>query len=236
MKELIIGREAGVPKEQARLAIQMGGKTYFVGNKGSVPNNVSRQHCKISLSGDNKMTVENMTENNLLYINGKDCRRKEGVTLTDRIELGPDKFFLDVEAILKPLSANQSYSIKHLEKIQNEYLDTKMSIQVKQGKMNAAAMIPSIISLLSMLLMVVWESTIPRLVLGTFALGGMVFILFFRNRTAKSTPKKMKELEDKYRDDYICPNPACNHFLGMTPYKELIKNHSCPYCKCKFTE
>ena len=234
MKEMIIGREAGVPKEQARLAIQMGGKTYFVGNKGSVPNNVSRQHCKISLSGDNKMTVENLTENNLLYINGKDCRRKEGVALTDRIELGPDKFLLDVEAILKPLSANQSYSIKHLEVVFDNYQKEKLDLQVKQGKFNAISSLPGILSMTSIGLAALFPP-VRFIMIAVAALSAIAFAVI-RYKSASQIPLKNRELDEQFRAKYICPNPACNHFLGMTPYKELIKNHSCPYCKCKFTE
>ena len=49
MKEINIGREAGVPYEQARLAVHSEGKTTFLGSPGSVPRKVSRNHCKITI-------------------------------------------------------------------------------------------------------------------------------------------------------------------------------------------
>jgi hypothetical protein len=64
---------------------------------------------------------------------------------------------------------------------------------------------------------------------------GLVFALI-RLRNAGTIPSKMKALEDSFRDRYVCPNPACGRFLGILPYKELLKNRSCPYCKAKFTE
>ena len=171
-----------------------------------------------------------------MYINGADCKKKKNVSASDTIELGPTRYPLDLETILKTYSSKQIYSIKHLQKIQDDYTSKKMAMQVKQGKINAASMLPGILSMFSMLLMVVWQSTLPRIILGTIAVGGMIFFMVFRSRSAESNPKKMKEMEDDYRDSYICPNPACHHFLGQTPYKEILKNKSCPYCKAKFTE
>ena len=43
-------------------------------------------------------------------------------------------------------------------------------------------------------------------------------------------------MENRFREQYVCPNSSCGRFLGAIPYKELIKNRACPYCKCKFTE
>ena len=233
MIELLIGREAGV--ERPRLAATQNGQTLYFGNPGSVPKGVSRKHCKITVGDDSTITIEDITENNFMYVNGVDCKKKKNISTSDTIELGPTRYKLELETILKTVSAKQVFSIQHLEAIQKEYQKAKMDMQVKQGKINAASMLPGIISTFSMLLMLVWQSTLPRLILGTIAAGGMVFFLILRSRTAESNPKKVKELEDNYREHYVCPNPACQHFLGTTPYKELIKNRTCPYCKAKFT-
>lgn len=234
MIELIIGRESGT--EVPRLAVYFNGHTSFYGTPGSVPKSVSRKHCKVVVNDDSSILIEDITDNNFMYINGADCKKKNNVNTNDSIELGSSRYPLDLDTILKSFSSKQTYSIKHLKQIQEDYLGTKMEIQVKQGKINAASMLPGIISMFSMLLMVVWQNTLPRIILGTIAVSGMVFFMVFRSRTAESNPKKMKEMEEKYRDTYICPNPACHHFLGQTPYKEVLKNRTCPYCKAKFTE
>ena len=234
MIELIIGRESGV--EKPRLAVYNNGQTTFLGTPGSVPKGVSRKHCKVIVNDDSSMLIEDITDNNFMFINGVDCKRKKNVSVNDTIELGPTRFPLDLNAILKTFSSKQVFNIRHLKKIQDDYQREKLEMQVKQGKMNAASMLPGIISMFSMLLMVVWQSTLPRIILGTLAVGGMIFFMILRSRTAESNPKKMREMEENYRDTFICPNPACHHFLGQTPYKELIKNKACPYCKAKFTE
>ena len=234
MTELIIGREKGV--EKPRLAICHDGQTLFYGTPGSVPKNVSREHCRITLGEDSKMLVEDITDNNFMYINGVDCKRRKNVSINDVIELGPSKYRLDLDAILKSIFTKQAYSIGHLKEVYDKFQKDKMDMQVKQGKMNAASMLPGIVSTLSMLLMLVWQSTLPRIILGTIAAGGLIFFFVYRARTAASNPKKVKELDEQFREEYVCPNPMCGHFLGATPYKELMKNKGCPYCRAKFKE
>ena len=234
MKELIIGREAGVPKEQARLAVQVDGKTYHMGMRGSVPPNVSKQHCKITVLGDNRMTVEDITEDNFLYINGTDYKRKENVAVSDRIELGPGKYVLDMDAVLKMLAANQTFSIKHLEKIYDDFQKEKLVMQVRQGRLNALSALPGVLSMTSIGLAVfIPNARVVMIVIA--AVFALVFALI-RFIFASKIPLKTREMENRFREQYVCPNSSCNRFLGATPYKELIKNRACPYCKCKFTE
>ena len=237
MTELIIGREKGV--EKPRLAIFHDGQTLFYGTPGSVPKNVSREHCRITVGEDSKMIVEDITDNNFMYINGVDCKRRKDVSINDVIELGPSKYRLDLDAILKSISTRQVYSIGHLKGVYDKYQKEKMDMQVKQGKMGAASMLPMIVSSLSVLLMLVLQNKLPgviRAILLTIAIAGMIFFFIYRSRTAESNPKKVKELDEQFREKYVCPNPMCGHFLGATPYKELLKNKGCPYCRAKFKE
>lgn len=234
MIELIIGREAGA--EKPRLAVYQNGQPAFFGTPGSVPKGVSRKHVRVTIDEESRMVVEDITDDNFMYINGVDCKRKKGVSINDTIELGPTRYKLDLDAILKGLSGKQVYSIGHLKEIYENYQKEKMDMQIWMGKMNAASMVPGIISTISMLVMLVWQSTLPRIILGTVAVGGMVFFFVFRARTAESNPKKMKEMEERYRETYVCPNPMCKHFLGTISYKEILKNRSCPYCRTKFKE
>ena len=234
MKELIIGREAGVPKEQARLAVQVDGKTYHMGTRGSVPPNVSKQHCKITVRPDNLMTVEDITDDNFLYINGMDCKRKENVALTDKIELGPGRYVLEMDAVLKMLAANQVYSIKHLEAIYDGFQEEKLDMQVKQGRLNALSALPGVLSMTSIGL-AVFIPNARVVMIAIAAVFALVFALI-RFIFASKVPLKMREMENRFREQYVCPNTSCNRFLGATPYRELIKNRACPYCKCKYSE
>lgn len=234
MIELQIGRESGT--DSPRLAIVNEGKTSYFGQPGSVPKSVSRKHCQVKVMEDMSISIEDVTSNNFMYINGVDCKKKNHIKITDTVELGPDHYRLDLESIVKAFSSKQEWHIGHLKGVYDAYQTEKTKMQVQQGKMNAASMLPGMISMISMLLMIVWDSTTPRLVLGTVAVIGMLFFFIYRNRSATSNPQKTKQLEDDFREHYRCPNPTCSHFLGTTPYKELLKNKSCPYCKGKFVE
>lgn len=238
MIELIIGREGGVPKEQARLALHLGDDTFFIGTKGSVPPTVSRMHCKITFGDDAKMTVENISSSNLLYINGKEYDKRIGVTTVDSIELGPDKYRINLEEIFKKAPViKPGYSIKHLDVVFNEYQQEKMHLQVTQGQINALSALPGILSMASLVLVVIIPNGgVGRAILiGVAALCAIVFALV-RYKNASKVPLKTREIEERFRERYICPNPGCHRFLGMTPYKELLKNKCCPYCKSKLTE
>ncbi len=234
MIELIIGRESGV--EKPRLAVTLHGQVHFFGIPGSVPKDVSRRHCRIQVGEDSRMTVEDLTDNNFIYINGADCKRMVDVPLTDTIELGPSKYRLDMDGIMKALSTRQSFSIQHLEAVYDGYQKEKFDMQVKQGRLNALSALPGVLSMVSIGAAVFFQNQNVR----TFAvILAAVFALSFaviRYRNATVVPLKTRRLEEDFREKYICPNPLCHHFLGATPYKELLKNRNCPYCKSKFTE
>ena len=234
MIELIIGRESGV--EKPRLAVIQNGQTHYFGMPGSVPKDVSRRHCRILVGDDSQMTVEDLTENNFIYVNGTDCKKKIGVGLSDSIELGPSRYRLDLDTIIKALSTQQSLSIKHLEAVYNWYQKEKFDMQVKQGKLNALSALPGVLSMISIGAAVIFQNPNVR----TWAIVlAAVFALFFaiiRYRNATTVPLKTKELEDRFREKYVCPNPLCKRFLGNMPYKEILKNRSCPYCKSKFID
>ena len=232
MMELTIGRESGV--ENPRLAIEQNGKTFYWGKPGSVPKSVSRKHCHVSVEDDAKMLIEDITENIFLYVNGVDCKRKGDVGITDTVELGPDRYRLDLEGILKAISSQQTYDISHLKEIYESYQKEKYDLQVSQGKLNALSALPGILSMTSIGLAVFIENA--RIVMIVVAALFALAFALIRYRNASKVPKKNKELEEIFRDHYVCPNPSCGHFLGAIPYKELLKNKACPYCKSKFTE
>ena len=232
MMNLIIGRESGV--DNPRLAIELDGKTFFWGTPGSIPRSVSRKHCQVEMDDDGTVTVEDITPNNFMYINGVDCKKKGGVSINDTIELGPERYRLDLGGIVKALSAQQSFNISALQAIYESYQKEKYDIQVYQGKLNALSALPGILSMTSIGIAVFIDKArvIMIIVAAVFAL---VFA-FIRYRNASKIPMRTRKLEESFRESYVCPNPACGHFLGGVPYKELLKNKECPYCKSKFIE
>ena len=51
-----------------------------------------------------------------------------------------------------------------------------------------------------------------------------------------NTSERVQVLDEAFRRDYICPNPACRQFLGYVPYSELLRQRQCRYCKCLWTD
>lgn len=232
MTELTIGREGGV--ENPRLAIYQGDRTVFYGTPGSVPKTVSRKHCKVTIDDTGKVSLEDITENNFTFVNGVDCKVKSNIGVHDVIELGSSRYLLDLDAILKSMSSKQAFSVKHLEAVYDRYQKDKLDMQVRQGKMNAISALPGILSMTSIGIAVFLPSA--RVIMIAFAAVFALVFALIRYKNASKTPLKTRNIEESFREKYVCPNPACNRFLGATPYKELIRNRSCPYCKAQFFE
>lgn len=232
MIKLLIGRESGT--EKPRLAIVRDGKTEFFGKPGSVPKSVSRQHCSIVIEDNHSITIEDITDNNFMYINGDDCKRRKNVKLEDCIELGPDRYVLDLAAIVKDIAAQQTWHIKHLEKIYNDYHQGKLDNQIKQGKLGALSALPGVLSMTSIGLAVFLPAA--RIVMIAIAAAFAIAFAVIRIRNASQVPLKLKQMDEKFRDSYVCPNPTCSRFLGSMTYKDLLKSRACPYCKAKYVE
>lgn len=236
MTELIIGREAGA--EKPRLAIIVnGGDPQYLGTPGCVPKTVSRKHCKITIGKDSEMTVEDLTDNNFMFIKGKECKRMENVAMTDSIELGSSKFRLDMDTIFKGLSGKMTVSVGHLKEIYDTYHKEKDRLQRRQQLVNVLSTLPGVLSMISIGVALSFDQgnnlrvvmiTIAAILAFIFAVVKLIYL--FR------MPKLMKRLDDDYHDKYVCPNTFCNHSLGQMPYRDVLKNHSCPYCHCKYKE
>lgn len=230
MIELFIGRESGA--EKPRLAVTRDGKTDYYGKPGSVPKSVSRRHCMVTVNDDQSVTIEDITENNYMFVNGADCKRRKNVRMDDRIELGPDRYVLELDAIIKGLSAQQTWHIAHLEKIYNDYHQTKLDIQIKQWKISALTSLPGVLMMTSAILAVF----LPAVRFLMIAIAVAFAIAFAVIRSRNTNPLKLKKLDEDFRESYVCPNPTCGRFLGSMTYKDLLKNRVCPYCKAKYIE
>lgn len=232
MTKILIGRESGT--ERPRLAITWDGQTEYLGKPGSVPKNVSRRHCCVEIGDDQKIAIEDITDNNFMYINGVDCKRRNNIRVEDRIELGPDHYLLDLAAIVKLISARQTWHVAHLEKIYNDYHQAKLDNQIKQGKLGALSALPGVLSMISIgVAAFVDGARLPMIIVA--AVFALAFALI-RVRNASDIPLKLKKMDEDFKEKYVCPNPACGRFLGTLSYKDLMKIRSCPYCKTRYIE
>lgn len=231
--DVIIGRESGT--ESPRLCVKMGEKSVFFGNPGSVPKTVSRSHCRLQTDGD-RMTISNVSDQNSLFVNGVEYKSKS-ITKTDLVELGPERFRLDLTTILDQIEKlpaqdiSGAYYIIHLKNIWDNYSNNKIAIQIRERKINALSAIPGVISMISIAL-----SFIDGL-RAIFITAAAVFALTFalvRIKSAGKVPLRQKELDERFQDEYVCPH--CKHFLGNQRYDLILRNGGCPWCKAKFRE
>ncbi|RCR71476.1 FHA domain-containing protein [Larkinella punicea] len=51
-----------------------------------------------------------------------------------------------------------------------------------------------------------------------------------------NTSERVQVLDEAFRRDYKCPNPACQQFLGYVPYAELLRQRQCRFCKCLWVD
>ena len=234
VQELIIGRERGV--ENPRLAVIRDGKPVFFGKPGSVPKNVSREHCRVTIDAKGEITVEDITQNNFMFVNGTECKKRGNVHPDDVIELGPDRFRVNLGDILKMLSASAEWHIGHLQKVYDDYQAVMIQDEIKRNRLNAFRIITPSISVIACVIAFVVKEPLVQMI------GGIISVLFMLGFAAlmfikgSSDPVKRRRLQDDFRDRYVCPNPSCGCFLGQITYKELLKRRSCPHCKGKFVE
>ena len=236
--DVVIGREPGAA--EPRLCLKNGITTKYIGAAGSVPRSVSRSHCVISIEANNKLTINNVSDQNALYVNGLEYKSKS-ITVSDLVELGPERYRLDVASVIKAFDNSSSssskastvktYNIVPLKRIWNDYTQAKLDIQIRERKIGALSAIPGVLSMISIAL-----AFIPGLrgIFITIAGIGAVSFAVIRVKSAENVPLMQKELDEKFQDNYVCPH--CSHFLGNQRYELILRNGGCPWCKSKFTE
>lgn len=228
--EIIVGREA--QKTEPRLALTCEGHTLFMGNPGCVSKHMSRKHCRIELNKDNTVSVYDITDDNFIYVNGVECKSKKNIPLNSCVELGSDRYLLDLQMIISAFAAKQSYSIVHLEKVYDDFVKFKFDYQVRQNRIGIWSSLPMGFSMLSGAIATWCENV--RGPMGVVAAVTFFYFLFARYKAARKGPQELRYREDKFHEEYVCPNPACQHYLGTMKYKELAKIGYCPHCKARF--
>lgn len=230
--EIIIGREEKATAPRLRLSVDK--KEKFLATKTHVPKTVSREHCLLSVNGD-EIVIQNMKVGlNPVYVNGQEIERKR-VKKGDKIQLGPDMYTVDVASILSALSSNDdgAVSIAHLEKVYNDYYETIVTMQERDKKNNAVSRIISLLLLgvgfFSSIIKIPGNVFYINIAKATiFILAIIMAIIGFRDT---SNPRKLQELKDKFLDAYVCPK--CGKSFGNLRYKDLAKYVACPNPSCK---
>lgn len=239
--EIIIGREEGA----RRLHCVADGRVFNVGTAGSVPTSVSRQHCKLSINGNN-ITVENLKVQNVTFVDGNQVFSK-AISATSRVQLGKEKFTIPLQQIISLATGSSqtiaqphqptapTYSLKPLKSVWEEYDKRKLAITEDAAKMANRQRLQGILSLLGMCI-----SFIPgidqsiRIIIIVAALG-IACYFFMKGQTGDTVQKQIHDLDDDFAKKYKCPNPKCGRPFGAIPYRQIEFNKSCLACGCKYT-
>ena len=71
---------------------------------------------------------------------------------------------------------------------------------------------------------------IIRVLLVIVALSLGLFFYIKGTRTDESFVMKKREIDERFKDDYVCPK--CGYFFGFTPYDSLRYKKNCPNPNC----
>lgn len=260
-KTILIGKEPG--SGRLLVAIDGAGKTAAIGAPGCVPASVSRckpterkAHAKITVDNLGNMVLTNMKPENVTYVNGSEIVSKK-VTGSNSVELGKDHFNINLALVIDTArkllttavsggsaaggsAPTKQFNIRHLKQVWNNYETEMDRIAILQQEIGKKRMLPIMVGSFSGVASPILASFVAVNTLYiTIPVAAISFGLYLANYRKKDTSyEDRKAATEKLTDDYVCPNPECNKFLGNLSYNLLKKQYSmhCPYCKCEFIE
>ena len=232
--EIIIGREEGI----RRLHVTADGKTLNLGSVGDVPLNVSRQHCRLTVQSNGAMSIQNLKDRNVTYVDGVAIDKAQ-ITKDSRIELGPDRYSISVKDICSRLGISLApvFSLAPLKPLWDEYDSGRLRIQTEGQKSANTQRLQGLISAMGMLCIFMEMLQVFRV--ACFVVSALLSIWFFikGKNVTEMMVVKLHDYDEQFRNKYVCPNPSCGRSFGIVRYKDLINNYpnGCPTCHCRYT-
>lgn len=236
--EIIVGRDS----DSSCLAILVDGK---LGKDSTItlPNSVSRLkpsektgHCRLSLKED-YIKITNLNSQNVTYVDGEEIESPQKIDVHSIVELGIDQYRINLKKLLKKIGYVPPVSIKHLKRVWDRYDRKLLKLQVEQQKAANQQKLQGLISQASVLCVII-PSVIPSvpipgeiralLVIGALVMG--VYFYLKGTKTDESFVVKKRELDEQFKEDYVCPK--CGYFFGFTPYDNLMYKKNCPNPDC----
>lgn len=231
--DIIIGRNA----QNGTLNFTMGQKTTSYGAPNSVPRSVSRRHCRIEVLPNGTYTIENLKMENDTFVNGSPIFKKT-VTTSDTIELGGERYKLSWEVIQKIITSAipappKTADIRPLRYVWERYERDTNAIASSMAKKNAIRGGTGAISMIGMAVAFVPGLENVRIIMIVIAVFIIILMAIISLIDAQNAPKKRKALQQRLRNEYVCPN--CKKFFMNMDYDLLHRQYdNCPYCKAKF--
>ena len=231
--DIIIGRNA----QNGTLNFTMGQKTTSYGAPNSVPRSVSRRHCRIEVLPNGTYTIENLKMENDTFVNGSPIFKKT-VTTSDTIELGGERYKLSWEVIQKIITSAipappKTADIRPLRYVWESYERDTNAIASSMAKKNAIRGGTGAISMIGMAVAFIPGLENVRIIMIVIAVFIIILMAIISLVDAQNAPKKRKALQQRLRNEYVCPN--CKKFFMNMDYDLLHRQYdNCPYCKAKF--
>lgn len=140
----------------------------------------------------------------------------------------------------KPEPPKKKFNISHLKDVWDRYESETYRIAEQQQELGKKRMLPIMVGSSSVLACPILAALgAENTSFITIPVAAISFGLYYVNYKKKDTSyEERKAATEKLTDEYVCPNPECNKFLGNISYKLLKKQYSmhCPYCKSEFIE
>lgn len=132
-------------------------------------------------------------------------------------------------------------SVANLEKVYLNYQDALKRLAKQKAKANVMRMLPMQLVMplaLGLTGILLPDDTSGRLIKGAVMVGVMSMTVFMSQRLISVSTNQIDEqyeLTQQFQTDYVCPK--CKNFFGAAkPYKALLNQGQCPFCKSKFRE
>ena len=205
---------------------------------------VSRKHCKVTVNSDGTYTIANLSTTSFTKVDGRDIIKTQA-TLDSEIQLGPifKARLRDLIGVAKENPRQKEFSISHLEKIWEDYHEADLALKDTQHKMSLYQRIPVFFTigagaLTSVSWSLGWGEWIKYLSIGLTLIGLVLMVYFFKQASKFNLGREFDKLNQDFQNNYHCPNPECQCFLGTFSYPIMKKKYKtgCPYCKCRYVE
>ena len=221
---------------------------------------MQKGHCRINIDTAGNMVVQNLKEMNVTFVNGMQVMSK-AVQPDSIVEMGQYRYKVAVRSLLDvaqkivahvcgaPQAAGpqaqgaaaqakapvKTYDLRPLKRVWDNYHHQQQAIRIRQKKLGLFSSITPIFTLSSGAVRFLPVPDAFQDAAGVlFLLGLAVTVWSFYARYSDKSIEELDKLTDDFQHQYLCPNPACRHFMGMQPYHLLEHNDNCPYCKCRY--
>ena len=236
-------------------------QSIIIGRQGSQPSiiddlSVSKRHLSATPTADGRWSIEDLGSTNGTYVNGLpivtaivdadtpimlgSLQTTIGALLQLSTQSARPKPAAKPAAQPAPTptpAADGSVSIKHLEKVYEQYRHDTLEIARRRNHASVYRMLPMAIGM-PLVMGLVGMFTSDMAVKGV-CMGGLMAL--GSTLTLRMIPmgdrlaEQQFDINRRFQVDYSCP--CCHNFMGAAkPYEVLVKQGQCPFCKAKFKE